>query len=119
MAMSLLRGGVSSSLTSSTILKINKEEEMSELIEAGPQIVVKKLTMGQVTECMEQTIGKPLNGFEFMVYNIPSPFLVAAIDDYEAMAYEALPEAVELFKQVNPTVYADIPKVIVQVEPEA
>lgn len=82
------------------------------------KIIVKKLTMGQVAECMEQTIGKPLNGFEYMVYGIPKPFLAAAIDGYEAMEYEQLPEAVKLFEQVNPTVFRDIPKVIVQVETE-
>ena len=92
----------------------------NEGIEAVPQkkIVVKKLTMGQVAECMEQTIGKPLNGFEYMVYGIPKPFLAAAIDGYEAMEYEQLPEAVKLFEQVNPTVFADIPKVIIQVDAE-
>jgi len=78
------------------------------------KVSVRRLTIGDVQECMELTIGKVVSSCEHLVYGIPPAFLRAAIDGYDALEYEQLPDAVEEFGIVNPTVVKDITTVVAQ-----
>jgi len=78
------------------------------------KVTVRRLTIGEVQECMELTVGKVISSCEHLVYGIPPAFLRAAIDGYDALEYEQLPDAVEEFSAVNPTVVKDVTMVIVQ-----
>lgn len=86
--------------------------------EVTKKVTVKRLTIGEVQDCMERTVGKVVSSCEHLVYGIPPAFLRASIDNYDELEYEQLPDAVEEFGIINPTVLKDIGRVIVQTDQE-
>ena len=74
---------------------------------------VKKLSIGEVQECLEEAINEKFAHMSLREYGIPVAFLRAAVPGFDGIEYEQIREVIEAFERKNPIAAEDIRKQIV------